>query len=483
MANQRPNILLITTDQQRFDGLGINGNRILRTPNLDHWASRGVNFSRAYTTCPSCIAARRSILTGQFPATHGLVGYRDGLQFDPPFTLPGLLGRAGYQTQLIGKLHMYPPRKRYGFDNMVLSEQLEYRPDSAWFSQNDYADWLAKQGQQFNPAALGTGANSWVARPWHLDENLHQTSWLVHEATDFLTRRRDPSCPFFLHLSFWAPHPPLIPPQAYWDRYVGRRDWQPHVGSWVPQMVTRPGVAPDSFVGPYPQEALADAMAGYYGLINHIDDRLAFLFDRLLEYGSARQNMPLWVIFTSDHGELLGDHHLYRKVLPYEGSAHIPFFVRGWNMDLAPRASDALVCLEDILPTVCEMAGIGVPAGVDGKSLVPLLRGESQQVRDDLHGEHAYDLRGEHSHRDASNHFLVAGPHKYCWFSQTNEEQLFDLEADPWELTDISGQAGDVLSQMRQRMARWLAGRKDYTYEIAKLTPLANRPPRALFRD
>jgi hypothetical protein len=89
----RPNILLITTDQQRFDGLGINGNAVLRTPNLDHLAARGVNFTRAYTTCPSCIAARRSILTGQFPVTHGLVGYEDGLEWDPPFTLPGLLGR------------------------------------------------------------------------------------------------------------------------------------------------------------------------------------------------------------------------------------------------------------------------------------------------------------------------------------------------------------------------------------------------------
>ncbi|MEX0745282.1 MAG: sulfatase-like hydrolase/transferase, partial [Phycisphaeraceae bacterium] len=117
---RRPNIILITTDQQRFDAMGLNcPTTPLQTPTLDSLAARGVNFTRAYSTCPVCVPARRSLLCGLHPATHGLRGYRDGLEWDPPFTLPGLLSDAGYQTELIGKLHLYPQRKRYGFDHMI----------------------------------------------------------------------------------------------------------------------------------------------------------------------------------------------------------------------------------------------------------------------------------------------------------------------------------------------------------------------------
>ncbi|MDD4889434.1 MAG: sulfatase-like hydrolase/transferase [Phycisphaerae bacterium] len=469
----RPNILLITTDQQRFDGLALNGNAILRTPNLDHLAARGVNFSRAYTTCPSCIAARRTILTGQLPATHGMVGYEDGVEFNPPFTLPGLLGRAGYQTQLIGKFHMYPQRKRFGFDNLVLSEQLEYRPDSRFFGQNDYADWLRRQGHSFNPQSTGLGANSWIARPWPHDEELHHTSWMAEEAIDFLTRRRDPSCPFFLHLSFWAPHPPLVPPQAYWNRYVNHPGLAPRIAEWAPKYESDcPGLAPDSFVGPFRAADIRDTIAGYYGMINHIDDRIAYVFSRLFEKGAARERDPLWIIFTSDHGEMLGDHHLYRKALPYEASAHVPFFIAAKNIDIAPQPSDAFASLEDILPTVCDIAGVDTPAGVDGRSLMPIVRGEASAVREQLHGEHSGGY---------ANHFLLAGRHKYCWFAGSNEEQLFDLRSDPWELTDLSGRSTDVLADMRRRLAERLRGRTDYRYDIAELRPLNNQPPAALF--
>ena len=117
----KPNILLITTDQQRWDTLGVNGNKLIQTGHLYYLAATGTNFTRAYSTTPSCVAARRSLLTGQHGVTHGMVGYEDGVEFKPEFTVAGLLGQAGYQTQLIGKLHQYPQRKRYGFDNIILS--------------------------------------------------------------------------------------------------------------------------------------------------------------------------------------------------------------------------------------------------------------------------------------------------------------------------------------------------------------------------
>ncbi|MBI3832576.1 MAG: sulfatase-like hydrolase/transferase [Planctomycetes bacterium] len=476
MPEPRPHLLLITTDQQRHDALGINGNPILQTQNLDHLAATGVNFSRAYTTCPSCIAARRSILTGQFGATHGLVGYSETSPFDPEFTLPGLLREAGYQTQLVGKLHQQPQRRRFGFDHMILSQGPSHRPDSAWSNHNDYTDWLAEQGITVPPSSHGINGNGRLARPWQMDEWLHQSTYLTTQALEFMTRKRDPSMPFFLHLSYWAPHPPLIPPQVYYDRYVRVMDrYRPSIGTWAPQGDTwTPGIAADSSTGPFRLDEIQNAMAGYYGLINHIDDQIQRLLEAFYIYGGPRAKEPLYIAFTSDHGEMLGDHHLFRKTLAYEASAHVPFFITGRNVDFQrKRTSDALVCLEDLLPTFCELGGARIPERVDGRSLVPLLRGEHKPVREELHGEHA---------GATANHFMLHGPHKYIWYAHTHEEQLFDLQADPRELNDLSGNS-DLLRPMRERMLARLKGRTDYAYDVAKLQPLANRTPKVFWKS
>ncbi|HEY3236813.1 MAG TPA: sulfatase-like hydrolase/transferase [Polyangiaceae bacterium] len=467
--SKRPNLLLITTDQQRWDTLGVNGNRVLKTTHLDALAARGVNFTRAYSTVPSCIAARRSILTGQHGATHGMVGYEDGTQYNPIFTLPSLLGDAGYQTQLIGKLHQFPQGKRFGFDHIVLSEQLDYRPSSIYFGRNDYVDWLkVRAGSGAEPGGHGLGPNSRLARPFHLDEELHQTSFLVHAAIEFLTRRRDPACPWFLHLSFWAPHPPLVPPKAYWDRYCHRDDLKPVIGGWAPKDRTpKPGLAPDAAVGPFDAEEIRQTIAGYYASIHHIDNRINHLFERAFQRGSPTYDEPLYVLFTTDHGEMLGDHHLFRKSLGYEGSAHIPFVLSGRNVEPTASTSDALVCLEDILPTLLDLAGVPVPEPIDGRSLAGFVLGDKPATRDVLFGEHSNPFR---------THYVVSGKHKYIWYAGTNEEQLFDLETDPRETTDLSG-SSELLAPMRRLLAERVSKRDDYRYHLEALKPLAGALP------
>ncbi len=432
-----------------------------------------MNFSRGYVTCPSCIAARRTILTGQAPATHGLVGYDEDHPFDPAFTLPGLLSRAGYHTHLAGKLHQQPQRRRFGFDSMVLSNSPVYRPDSVWMKENDYIDWLFENGIRRPPQYHGINGNGRLSKPWPLDEWYHPTTWVATQAIDFMTRKRDPSCPFFLHMSFWAPHPPLVPPQAYYDRYVRMMDrFGPTIGEWAPQGPAKRGVAPESKNGPFPLAEIQNATAGYYGLVNHVDDQVQRVIDAFYSYGGPRSREPLWIIYTSDHGELLGDHHLFRKSLGYEGSAHVPFFITGRNVDVKPGASDALVGLEDLLPTFCDLAGVDLPDGVDGKSLVPILRGQTQAVREEIHGEH--------SGGGIANHFLVRGQYKYIWYAKTNEEQVFDVRNDPHETHDLSGDE-KILCPLRERMATYLKDRSDYTYDMTKLQPLANATPKALY--
>ena len=198
--DSRPNFLLIMSDQHRGDCLSIERHPVLLTPNMDSIGGAGVRFTRCYSPCPSCIAARRSLLSGQEPATTGMVGYRDGVEWEAPTTLPGALRNAGYQTYLVGRsMHQFPPRKRYGYDEMEVNCHM---------GASDHDDWLAQAGPQDSGGWFGGGVmhNDWTARPWHLDDHLHFTNWTVTRALRFL-QRRDPSCPFFLTVSFIAPLP------------------------------------------------------------------------------------------------------------------------------------------------------------------------------------------------------------------------------------------------------------------------------------
>jgi len=467
---QRPHILLITTDQQRYDALGINGNRVLETPNLDMLAAGGVNFSRGYVTCPVCIPARRTLLSGLSPDNHGLRGYRDGLDWDPPTTLPAELGRGGYQTQLVGKLHMHPQGKRYGFDHMVLSETSNWRPDSPEQPRNDYVRWLRANGVAEHPHFHGISGNGRLARPWPLEERFHHNNWLAQRAVQFLTEDRDPTSPFFLHLSFLHPHPPLVPPRDYFERYLAKEVGDAILGEWCPEYDQNAGpLSPISSTGPFDPAIIRRARAAYFALINHIDDCIAFVLERWMEYGNLREREPLYVVFTSDHGEMLGDHQLFRKSLGYEASAHVPFFITGYHTASVKARCEELVCWEDIAPTLIDLAGLPVPEGMDGRSLAPIVRGESGALplRTHLFGQCEGPLH---------NLWIVEGPWKYLWFPKTNEEQLFNLEEDSSESRDRSGDAG-ALAPLRRRLRESIAQREDLDYREENLVPCAGAQP------
>ena len=462
MANQ-PNILLVMTDQQRGDCLSIEGHPALLTPNIDDIGHQGVHFHRAYTTCPSCIPSRRTLLTGQHPSTNGVTGFISGVPITS-VTLPQALREGGYQTQLIGRtMHQHPPTQRYGYDHQLLG--------STYIDNDSYAGWLQETAPESGGIrGAGISFNGWTARPWHLDESKHPTNWVIEQSRRFF-QHRDVTCPLFLTASFYAPHPPLIPPAFYLERYLRIPLPPPFIGDW-----TSP---PEQFLIDSARvnlsgEALHSARAGYFGLINHIDDQLYWLLQEFI--GMSVQEQREWlIVFTSDHGEMLGDHYYFRKCEPYEGSARIPLLIRGSaGFDIkAGQRIDSPVCLEDLMPTLLDAAALPCPENVDGRSLLPILRGESQAVRELLHGEHSPCYSREQAH-----HYLTDGRWKYIWHPISGVEQLFDLQTDAGECHNLASvpDARERLHHFRQCLVDQLTGRPEGFTDGITLRPVQYYP-------
>lgn len=434
----KPNVVLILVDQMRGDCLGIKGHPVVETPNLDMMAKHGAIFNSAYSAVPSCIAARAAILTGLTQKSHGRVGYQDGVTWNYKHTIAEEFSQAGYHTQCVGKMHVYPQRNLCGFHNVCLHDgYLHHNRNSEicngeHFNQcDDYIPWL-KEKLDFSADLLDMGleCNSWVARPWMYPEHLHPTNWVVTQSIDFL-RRKDPTRPFFLTMSFVRPHSPLDPPKAYYDQYINEDIPDSPIGQWADKEDLECSALDINCIkGILNKKALKRAKTAYYASITHIDHQIGRFIQVLAEYKCLSNTI---ILFASDHGDLLGDHNLFRKALPYEGSTAIPFIVYDPGNLLNSKQGqfiDDVVELRDIMPSLLDFADIPIPEVVEGKSVKPLLYGNKEKWREYIHGEHSYGK--------LSNHYVTNGKEKYIWFSQNGSEQYFDLETDPHELIDLS---------------------------------------------
>lgn len=451
---KQPHIILIMTDQHRADALGCAGNEAVISPNIDRLAADGHLFCNAYTASPSSTPARAGMLTGMSPWHHGLLGYGQ-VAAHYPYEMPQMLKDLGYHTLGIGKMHWNPQTALHGFETMILDES--GRVESPHF-KSDYRKWFDTQAFGLNPDSTGVGWNAHGAKAYALPERLHPTAWTGDRAVETIEGYSSEQ-PLFLKVSFARPHSPYDPPRRLIDRCEGRNIPVPAIGEWCKELPvnTHTEKEPEAAIGNYGTAYAQKSRAYYYASITFIDEQVGRIIEELKKKGMYDDAL---ICFVADHGDMLGDHHLWRKTYAYEGSAAIPYIVKmpkGMESELKPGTIiDAPVELRDLLPTFLAINGASVPDAMNGLSLLPLLEKGKSPWREYIDIEHA-TAYWDNNYWCA----LTDGKIKYIWFFRTGEEQLFDLVKDPQELHDLSNarSAKKQLEKMQKAMAKHLQER------------------------
>ncbi len=437
----RPNVLLICVDHWPGPLLGSVGHERILTPTLDRLADNGTVYSQAYSTTATCIPARRAIMTGTRAQTHGDRVFDEYQEMDPGLpTLPQVFRDAGYQAFAVGKLHVYPQRDRIGFDDVILNEEGRHHLGGG---RDDYELFLADQGYAGQELTHAMGNNEYGTRPWHLPEYCHPTHWTVRQMCRVI-QRRDPTRPGFWYCSFVTPHPPVTPPQEYLDMYRDLGVDEPFIGEWVEDFCRLPYALKLHMDKRSPLDPTGTRLArmGFYAQCTYIDHQMRLLIGTLSEEGLLDDTI---ILFTSDHGDMLGNHDLWAKPTMHEWSSRVPMIL----MPMARyermghhQVDERLVALRDVMPTLLDLAGIPIPETVEGHSLL------STHRRDHLYCEHWED--------DRAMRMVRAGQYKLIWYPVGNRFQLFDLEADPQEMHDLADAPAYV--DTRSDLTNLLAG-------------------------
>lgn len=435
--NERPNILLIVVDQQRYDCLGYSERYPIQTPRIDALARAGTWFSQAYTPIPVCCPARQAFLAGRRPETFGaLWNYDIGLPIpalEPTeYVWPRDLQAAGYQAGYVGKWHVHPRYgpTAYGFD--------DYLPQSRYdaFRQEAYPE------VEYTQAYFGE------PDPIPLEDS--RTHWLADRAIELMRNYAARDAPWHLRLDLTEPHLPCRPA----GRFARMYDPQtvPRWGSFAERFEDKPYIQRQQLLNwgieDYRWEDWAPIVARYYGIISQTDDAIGRMLDALDALGAAGNTV---VIYTTDHGDLCGGHRMMDKhYVLYDDVVRVPLVIR-WPGRVAPGLrSDAFVYnFLDLPPTILEAAGLPRGGARQGRSLLPLLTGEAvPDWRDAVVSTYNGLQFGLYTQR-----MIRTTRWKYVW-NTTDVDELYDLEEDPDELTNRTHEPGheELLRELRTRL-------------------------------
>jgi N-acetylglucosamine-6-sulfatase len=455
----RPNIIVIITDDQPPNTIGLAGNDVIQTPNIDRLVQQGVYFKNMYVPTGQCSPSRSSIWTGKLPHTHGVVSNQVIL---PPWqlTLPEILKANGYSTAIIGKCTLgvpaIPEKFKRGFDFRLVPY-----PDSG-----AVANWYDYR----------VSRNGAIER--HTE---YLTDFLTSEAIRYLTSTALTGQPFFLWLSYTAPHHPTIPPRGS-NRYT--LDQMPMPVSRADNLTLKPPQQLSSashqdylltVQGGNPTATLKKRLKDAYETISNIDDNVGRITRKLQDLG-IRDDTAL--IFMSDNGVFFGEHQLYLKgSFFYEEQIKSPFIFSYPRLIKQARRSGALATSIDIMPTLLDLVGIPVPPDVQGKSFLKVLSGESLNYRSSVFMEYFYQnfsnypMRGVLYDRYKLVHYLSSINSNTGETYDDRNFELYDLREDPFEMNNILRRSGPddnplkrllmnpdrtkVIQKLRKEMALW----------------------------
>jgi arylsulfatase A-like enzyme len=431
-AADRPNFVLMMTDDQRWDALSCEGNKILQTPNMDRIASEGIRFRNMFVTNSLCSPSRATFLTGLYSHTHGVIDNRaKKLKGDQPI-LSDLLREVGYQVAFCGKSHIG------GFLR-----------DRTW----DYYFGYKGQGRYLNPKiAEGTDGED-VEHPGYMDDVV------TTKAIDWLKSKKDDR-PFCLFLWFKAPHRPWIRARRHLDLY---RDVAiPKPDTFDDDLKGYPGkprafAVADNKIGDFGDVRTLDGFVkDYYASIYAVDENIGRVFETLKQTGELDDTVML---HTGDNGFFLGEWRAFDKRLIHEPSIRVPLLIRYPKLIKPGSLSDKMVLNIDLAPTILDLAGAKVPRWMHGRSAVPLLKGEEDGWRKDWLYEY-FEYPGAHSVR---RHYGVrTDRYKYIHYpaykdkerDEPEEFELYDLQKDPGEKNNLHGRPGyeEIAKKLKARL-------------------------------
>jgi len=448
---ETPNIMFIMADQLRFDALSEE-----LSPNLSNLKSTGYNFLHAYTSTPTCTPARAAILTGRSPWYHGMLGYDDIAKHYPQGEYPELLAASGYALHSIGKNHFGWDKKldqgeAHSFNSTNIYDGLgNGMPDGSEY--DDYDRWFQEQKPGEDPLKNIDDWNSWHALLYPYETFYHPTAWTGRNAVNFLNdyaniSQTSSAPPFFLKVSFHRPHSPYDPPVEYFKKVTDDLVNPPYAGGNWDERYKGPDhdCGPkhfDAWCGEMPLNETLFSRKSYLANVKFIDDQVGDIIDSL-EQNGLKENT--FILFTADHGDGQGDHYHWRKGFPYEFSSHIPMIL--WASNSGASSShdiDEPVELRDLFPTFLDIAGASdlIPSDLNGSSLINLI----PKLRSKLH---LTDLTSEPwrewidlEHNICYNttmhwNALTDGKIKYVYRAYFDDEQLFNMTADPKEMESL----------------------------------------------
>jgi arylsulfatase len=434
MAKQ-PNILFVLTDQQRADTIHAGGNPYIRTPVMDRLCREGVHFTNGYTPSPVCVSARAALVTGQYPHKNGCFDNGFPCAKDRP-TMMGMLSESGYDTHGVGKMHFSPKGDLWGFHSREIQEEI-----AGEVAGDDYLEFLHREGFGHVHDPMGArGEMYYIPQISQLPARLHPSTWVADRSVAFL-KERDPARPFFLWASFIHPHPPFSPPTPWNKLYRGPVMPLPKRPDQMTDLWTHFNRNQNRYK--YRDAGLDDRMlqvmrAHYWACISLIDQQVGRILAVLEAQGELDNTLIVW---SSDHGEFLGDYNCFGKRSFLDAAANVPMLARYPERFPAGVVEKTPVSLIDLVPTFLGAAGADPgSADLDGRDMASLVgKGEKRT----LYGELQVGRRG--------NYMAFDGDLKYIYSAGDQKEYLLDHRVDPLETRNCAANvmyAQDV-KQMR----------------------------------